>query len=314
MAAITAKMVADLRAQTGCGMMECKKALTAADGNFEEAVKVLREKGLSVAAKKATRIASEGVVDIMLSDDKKTAAMIEVNAETDFVAKNEKFQVFVKNLLKTILANRPADLDALKALPYPEGDFTVEGKLKDMIFTIGENMNIRRFVIVDGVLSTYIHGKGTTGVIISFETDDATAAHEGFAEFAKNIALQVAAMQTATPVLYLNKDCVPAEDLEKEREIQLTLMKNDPKNASKPEAILHKMIEGKMGKFFERTCLEEQSYVKEDSMSVGQYVKNTAKEFGGSIRISGFWVFERGEGLEKKEDNFAEEIASMVKK
>lgn len=309
MAAITAKMVADLRAQTGCGMMECKKALTASNGDFEEAVKVLREKGLSVAAKKAGRIASEGIVDIMLSDDGKTAAMIEVNAETDFVAKNEKFQTFVRGLLKTILANRPADIDALKALPYPDSDMTVEDKLKEMIFTIGENMNIRRFVIVDGILSTYIHGKGTTGVIIKFDADDSCVANPGFAEFAKNIALQVAAM----PVLYLNKESVPAADLENEKQIQLTLMKNDEKNANKPEAILHKMLEGKMNKFYEKTCLAEQAYVKDDSISVAKYVQNTAKEFGGSIALAGFWIYERGEGLEKKEDNFAEEIASLMK-
>ena len=310
MAAITAKMVADLRAQTGCGMMECKKALTASNGDFDEAVKVLREKGLAVAAKKATRIASEGVVDIMLSEDGKTAAMIEVNAETDFVAKNEKFQDFVRGLLKTIIAHRPADVAALNTLPYPDSDFTVEGKLKDMIFTIGENMNIRRFLIVDGVLSTYIHGKGTTGVIIKFEADDVCVANPGFAEFAKNIALQVAAM----PVLYLNKESVPAADLEAEKQIQLTLMKNDPKNANKPENILEKMIMGKMNKFYEKNCLTEQSYIKDDNMSVSQYVAATAKEFGGNIAIKGFSIYERGEGLEKKEDNFAEEIASMMKK
>ena len=310
MAAITAKMVADLRAQTGCGMMECKKALTASNGDFDEAVKVLREKGLAVAAKKATRIASEGVVDIMLSEDGKTAAMIEVNAETDFVAKNEKFQDFVRGLLKTIIAHRPADVAALNTLPYPDSDFTEEGKLKDMIFTIGENMNIRRFLIVDGVLSTYIHGKGTTGVIINFEADDVCVANPGFAEFAKNIALQVAAM----PVLYLNKESVPAADLEAEKQIQLTLMKNDPKNANKPENILEKMIMGKMNKFYEKNCLTEQSYIKDDNMSVSQYVAATAKEFGGNIAIKGFSIYERGEGLEKKEDNFAEEIASMMKK
>ena len=310
MAAITAKMVADIRAQTGCGMMECKTALTASKGDFGEAVKVLREKGLAVAAKKATRIASEGVVDIMLSEDGKTAAMIEVNAETDFVAKNEKFQDFVRGLLKTIIAHRPADVAALNTLPYPDSDFTVEGKLKDMIFTIGENMNIRRFLIVDGVLSTYIHGKGTTGVIINFEADDVCVANPGFAEFAKNIALQVAAM----PVLYLNKESVPAADLEAEKQIQLTLMKNDPKNANKPENILEKMIMGKMNKFYEKNCLTEQSYIKDDNMSVSQYVAACAKEFGGNIAIKGFSIYERGEGLEKKEDNFAEEIASMMKK
>ena len=309
MAAITAKMVADLRAQTGCGMMECKKALTASNGDFDEAVKVLREKGLAVAAKKATRIASEGVVDIMLSEDGKTAAMIEVNAETDFVAKNEKFQEFVRGLLKTIIAHRPADVAALNTLPYPDSDFTVEGKLKDMIFTIGENMNIRRFLIVDGVLSTYIHGKGTTGVIINFEADDVCASNPGFAEFAKNIALQVAAM----PVLYLNKESVPAADLEAEKQIQLTMMKNDPKNANKPENILEKMIMGKIGKYYTENCLLEQAYVKDDKISVGAYLKQVSKEVGSNISIKGFYIYERGEGLEKKEDNFAEEIASMMK-
>ena len=171
MAAITAKMVSDLRAKTGCGMMECKKALTEAGGDFDEAVKVLREKGLSVAAKKADRIASEGIVDILLSDDKHTAAMIEVNAETDFVAKNDTFKEFVKGVLATILRDKPADIEALLALKYLDTDFTVEGKLKDMIFTIGENMNIRRFIIVEGVLSTYIHGHGSTGDIIKFDAD-----------------------------------------------------------------------------------------------------------------------------------------------
>jgi elongation factor Ts len=178
-----------------------------------------------------------------------------------------------------------------------------------MIFTIGENMNIRRFLIVDGILSTYIHGKGTTGVIINFEADDVCASNPGFAEFAKNIALQVAAM----PVLYLNKESVPAADLEAEKQIQLTMMKNDPKNANKPESILEKMIMGKMNKFYEKNCLTEQSYVKDDNLSVAQYVAATAKEFGGNISIKGFSIYERGEGLEKKEDNFAEEIASMMK-
>jgi elongation factor Ts len=199
-------------------------------------------------------------------------------------------------------------MDAFMAESY-DADFTVEAKLKDMVFTIGENMNIRRFVIVDGNLATYIHGKGTTGVIIKFEADDVCASNPGFAEFAKNIALQVAAM----PVLYLDKDSVPAADLEAEKQIQLTLMKNDPKNASKPDSILEKMIIGKMNKFYEKNCLAEQAYIKDDNMSVSQYIAATAKEFGGEIKLAGFSIYERGEGLEKKEDNFAEEIASMMK-
>ena len=230
MAAITAKMVSDLRAKTGCGMMENKKALTEANGDFDEAVKVLRERGLAVANKKASRIASEGVVDIMTNDAGNVAAMIEVNAETDFVAKNDTFKEFVRGILSTIIEKRPADMATLLALPYLDTDFTVEGKLKDMIFTIGENMNIRRFVIVDGILSTYIHGKGTTGVIISFDADDTAKNNPGFPEFAKNIALQVAAM----PVSYLNKESVPQSVLDEELGIIMTQIKNDPKNASKP--------------------------------------------------------------------------------
>ena len=306
MAAITAKMVADLRTKTGCGMMECKKALTEANGDFDEAIKVLREKGLSVAAKKADRIAAEGVVDILVSE---TAAMIEVNAETDFVAKNATFLEFVKGILKTIIANRPADVQALLADRYLDTDMTVEAKLKDMIFTIGENMNIRRFVIVDGTLSTYIHGKGTTGVIITFDADEKAKAAEGFAQFAKNIALQVAAV----PVLYLDKESVPEKDLDEEKSIILAQLHNDPKNANKPQQILEKMVIGKLGKFYEKNCLLEQSYIKDDKITVGKYVQDCAKEFGGSVKVTGYYVFEKGEGLQKKEENFAAEIEKMVK-
>ena len=309
MAAITAKMVSDLRTKTGCGMMECKKALSETNGDFDEAVKVLREKGLAVAAKKASRIAAEGVVDILVSDDKKSAAMIEVNAETDFVAKNAVFLEFVQGILKTILATRPANVEELLTKQYLDTDMTVEAKLKDMIFTIGENMNIRRFVIVDGVVSTYIHGKGTTGVIVKFNADDALVDNADFVEFSKNIALQVAGM----PVPYLNREAVPAEVVEEEKGIILAQLKNDPKNASKPEQILEKMITGKIGKFFEKNCLVEQSYVKDDKMTVGQYVDATAKALGTKISIVEFVMFERGEGLQKREDNFADEIEKMVK-
>ncbi len=307
--AISAKDVAALRAKTGCGMMECKKALTEANGDFDEAIKVLREKGLSVAAKKADRIAAEGIVDIMVNDTGDVAAMIEVNAETDFVAKNATFQEFVKGLLKVLLAERPANIEAFMACKY-DNDFTVEAKLKDMIFTIGENMTIRRFVIVEGTMSTYIHGKGTTGVIITFDADDTAKNNPGFAEFAKNIALQVAAM----PCLYLDKESVPAADLEEEKQILMTQIKNDEANAKKPDNIIEKMVMGKIGKFYEKNCLTEQLYVKDDSLTVGKYVEATAKEFGGKIAITGFYSFEKGEGLQKREDNFADEIAKMVNK
>ncbi len=310
MAAITAKMVSDLRTKTGCGMMECKKALTEANGDFDEAIKVLREKGLSVAAKKADRIAAEGVVDILVNEDNTCAAMIEVNAETDFVAKNATFLEFVQNILKTILATRPASVEELLNKQYIDTDMTVEAKLKDMIFTIGENMNIRRFLVVDGVVSTYIHGKGSTGVIVNFEVDAAVKNNPAFAEVAKNVALQVAAM----PVLYLNKESVPEKDLEEEKAIILAQLNNDPKNANKPQNILEKMVVGKLGKFYEKNCLLEQSYIKDDKMSVGAYVDASAKELGGSIKVVGYNLYEKGEGLEKREDDFAAEIAKMVNK
>ncbi len=306
--AITAKMVADLRAKTGVGMMECKKALNEANGDFDEAVKLLREKGLSVAAKKAGRIAAEGVVDIMTDGD--TAVMIEVNAETDFVAKNETFKEFVRGIEKAIIAGKPADVDALLAMRYDDS-FTVDEKLKDMIFTIGENMHIRRFVVVNGVFSTYIHGAGTTGVIVKFNTDAATAAKDGFAEFAKNIALQIAA---GSPPTYVDRTQVPESALEEEKKVLIAQIKNDEKNASKPDAIIEKMVTGKIGKFYERVCLVDQAYVKDDKMTVGKYVESVAKELGGSISVDSFYLYEKGEGLEKKEDNFGEEIAEMLKK
>lgn len=307
MAVITAKMVADLRAQTGCGMMDCKKALVEADGNFENAVKVLREKGLAKADSKQSRIAAEGVVDIMLTDDKKTAVMIEVNTETDFVAKNEKFQEFVKGLLRTILANKPADVEALGACKFDGTDDSVEVVLKEQIFKIGEKISIRRFVIVEGTLATYIHGAGTMGVIVSFDTD--VADKDGFAEYAKNIALQLA----ANPCEYVDRNAVPQSVVDKELEIIMGQIKNDPKNASKPEQIIQKMAQGKLGKYYEEHCLVDQEYVKDDKMKVSAYTASVAKELGGSIAVKSFVIFTKGEGIEKREDNFAEEIANMVK-
>lgn len=308
MAQITAKMVAELRAQTGCGMMDCKKALVEADGNFEEAVKVLREKGLAKAASKQSRIASEGIVDILKSDDGKTAAMIEVNTETDFVAKNEKFQDYVKGLLRTVLANRPADVEALMACKYDGSDDTVEVTLKEETFKIGEKLSIRRFAVVDGVLASYIHGKGQMGVIVTFEADDNVANNEGFAEYAKNIALQYA----ANPCEYVNREDVPQSVLDAELEIIMSQIKSDPKNASKPEQIIAKMAQGKLGKYYQEHCLVEQEYVKDDSMTVAKYTEACAKQFGGNIKVVKVVSFTKGEGLEKREENFAEEIAKLT--
>lgn len=308
MAKFTAKDVADLRAKTNCGMMECKKALDAADGDVEGAIKYLREKGLAVAAKKADRIAAEGLVDIMTSEDGKTAVMIEVNAETDFVAKNETFVNFVKDIEKTVLANKPADVEELLKLPMLGSEYTVEASLKDKIFTIGENMNIRRFVIFEGNLVTYVHGKGTTGVIVKMNCSDETAKTELFAECAKNVALQIAAMSPA----YLAKEDVPEAVIANEKDIILNQIKNDPKNATKPEAILEKMASGKLAKFYDNNCLLFQAYVKDDSMTVGKYVESVAKELGAELSVAAFVKYEKGEGIEKREDNFAAEIEKLV--
>ncbi len=306
--AITAKQVADLRAKTGLGMMECKKALTEANGNEEEAIKLLREKGLAVAAKKSSRIAAEGVVDIMVSDDAKTAAMIEVNIETDFAATNAVFGAFVKDLLKIIIEKKPADVAQLLALPFNE-ELTVEGAVKDKVFAIGENINIRRFTIVDGNVATYVHGKGQIGVIVNMKDSDACAKDE-FKTAAKNVALQIAAMSPA----YLDKDSVPASVVEGEKEVILAQIKNDEANSKKPENVLEKMVMGKINKFYTQNCLLLQEYVKDDGVSVGKYLENTAKDLGATVEVAGFVRFEKGEGLEKREDDFADEIAKLTGK
>ena len=306
--AITAKQVADLRAKTGLGMMECKKALTEANGNEEEAIKLLREKGLAVAAKKASRIAAEGAVDIMISEDGKTAAMIEVNIETDFAATNAVFVGFVKDLLKIILEKRPADVAALLALPF-DSELTVEGAVKNKVFEIGENINIRRFVIVDGNVASYVHGKGQIGVIVNMKDSDAAAKDE-FKAAAKNVALQIAAMSPA----YLDEASVPASVVEGEKEVILAQIKNDEANAKKPESVLEKMVVGKIKKFYTQNCLLLQEYVKDDGVTVEKYLAGVAAELGAPVEVAGFLRFEKGEGLEKREDDFADEIAKLTGK
>jgi elongation factor Ts len=306
MANISAKDVMQLRKKTGCGMMECKKALVETEGNFDEAIKYLSEKGLAVAAKKADRIAAEGVVDILSENG--VTAIIEVNAETDFVAKNASFQEFVKNLLKTIVANKPADVDALMASDYVDGTCTVEAKLKEQIFVIGEKLSIRRFMVIDGVTSTYVHGMGSIGVVTLFDTD--CADKEGFAEFARNISLQIGAYVTP----YLDRHHVPASVIESEKEILMAQISNDPAMAKKPDAIKAKMVEGRISKFYDNNCLVDMGYIKDDDMTVGQYIAATAKELGGSIAVKAFWRYEKGEGIQKREENFADEIAKLTNK
>ena len=305
MANISAKDVAELRKQTGIGMMECKKALVEADGDFEAAVKILREKGeLKAQSKIESRIAADGVVDIMQEGN--LTAMIEVNSETDFVAKNESFKEFVKNLLKTILSTKPADVEALMASTYFDGSCTVDEKLKEEIFKIGEKLSIRRFALVEGLTSTYIHGAGSIGVIAKFDTD--CGDKDGFAEFAKNIALQIGAY----PTPYLCREDVPASVIESEKDIIKAQLANDPKMANKPEKVLDGIIMGKIGKFYEANCLVDMAYVKEDDMTVAQYVAKTAKELGGKIAIASFCRFEKGEGIQKKEEDFAAEIEKLA--
>ncbi len=305
MAVITAKDVAALRAKTGIGMMECKKALVEADGDMEAAVKILREKGeLKAQSKIATRIAADGLVDVMKEGD--TTAIIEVNSETDFVAKNELFREFVKNLLKTIIANKPADVEALMSCKYAGEDCTVDEKLKEMIFKIGEKLSIRRFAVTEGITSTYIHGIGSIGVIVRFDTD--VADKEGFAQFAKNIALQVGAYTTP----YINRDQVPASVLEAETAIVRAQIENDPALSQKPDAIKEKMAVGRLNKFYENNCLLDMEYFLEDSMKVGQYIEKTAKELGGKIVVAEMYRFEKGEGIEKKEEDFAAEIEKLA--
>ena len=305
MANITAKDVAELRSKTSAGMMDCKKALVEADGNMEEAVKLLREKGLVAAAKKQERIAADGLVATLKKDG--YTAIIEVNTETDFVAKNETFKEFVNRVLELIIEKHPAGVEELCGLKY-EGDMTVNEKLQELIFIIKEKITIRRFAYTEGVTSTYIHGNGTIGVVVRFDADDAAVNNAGFAEFAKNIALQVAAY----PVFYVDRTEVPESVLNEEREIVRAQIANDPKNASKPAQIIDKMVAGKLGKFYENNCLVDMEYFKEDKMTVGQYIAASEKALGGRIAVKEFWRYEKGEGIQKKEEDYAAEVAKLA--
>ncbi len=305
---ISAQEVNELRKKTGIGMMECKKALVEADGDPEKAIVILREKGLAVAAKKADRVAAEGVVDVMKSEDGLTTAVLEVNSETDFVAKNATFKAFVRDILATIIANKPANLEELLACKMVGSDLTVEDARKDKVFSIGENITIRRFLIIDGITGSYIHNAGTIAVVAKFETDVSVGAE--FDAFAKNVCMQIAAMNAS----YVCKECVPAEVIDKEKEILLAQIANDENMASKPDAVKQKMVEGRIGKYYQTACLVEQAYVKDDSITVGKYIEQVAKELGGNIKVVSFVKLERGEGIEKKEEDFAAEIDKLVNK
>lgn len=302
--AFTAKDVKELREMTGCGMMDCKKALTECDGDKDKAIEFLREKGLATAAKKAGRIASEGIVKSYI--DGRVGVLVEVNSETDFVAKNDEFQEFVTNVAKAVAAENPADVEDLKTKPC--ADKTVGEVLTEKIAKIGENMNIRRFARIDtdGVIVDYIHAAGKIGVLVEA---DAPATDE-VKECMKNVAMQIAALNPK----YLSSAEVPEDYKEHEKEILLAQAKNDPKNAGKPEAIIEKMITGRLAKELKEVCLLEQEYVKaENKETVAKYIEQVSKNVGAAITLKSFARFETGEGLEKKEENFADEVASMIK-
>ena len=302
--AFTAKDVQALREKTGCGMMDCKKALTECDGNMDAAVDYLREKGLASQAKKASRVAAEGTVVALTKDG--VGVVVEVNSETDFVASNDEFKAFANKVAEVIAAANPADVDALMAAKDENGK-TVDELKQDIFLKFRENMQIRRFIRLEGSVVSYVHAGGKIGVMVKFATELANS--DAFVAMGKNVAMQIAAMNPS----YLDEASVPAEVIEKEKAIMIAQMKEDPKMAGKPEQVLAKIVEGKMGKYFKENCLVEQQYVIDGDLTVGKYVASVAKELGGDIKIAEFVRYEKGEGIQKKEENFAEELANMVK-
>lgn len=309
--AITAGMVKELREMTGAGMMDCKKALTATEGDMDKAVEFLREKGLATAQKKASRVAAEGLCKTLVSADEKNAVAVEVNAETDFVAKNEKFQEYVAQVAEQAMETEAADIEAFLAEPWKfDTTKTVQEALAGQISVIGENMNIRRFTKVNepnGFVSSYTHMGGKIGVLVDVETD---VVNDAVKEMAKNIAMQIAALNPK----YTNRSEVSEEFIAHEKEILLAQIKNDPKESSKPEKVIEGMVNGRINKEMKEICLLDQVYVKAEDgkQAVAKYVEEAAKANNAKIAIKGFVRFETGEGIEKKEENFAEEVAKQI--
>ena len=303
--AITATDVKNLREMTGVGMMDCKKALAATDGDIDKAVEWLREKGMAASAKKAGRIAAEGVALAEVIDG--VGVLVEVNAETDFVGKNEKFLDFVKGVAATVAKQNPADLDALMECKYEGTDLTVTQQQQEMVLVIGENIKVRRFIrFAEGVSVPYVHAGGKIGVLVNFKTD---LPAEKVEAVGKDVAMQIAALNPR----FWDKSEVSQEILDEEMKILVAQMANDPKMASKPDAVKEKIAAGKLNKFYEENCLLQQEFVKDGSMTVEGYIAASAKALGGSIAFVSAARFEKGEGIEKKQENFADEIASMVK-
>ena len=302
--AFTAKDVQALREKTGCGMMDCKKALTETNGDMDAAIDFLREKGLASQAKKASRVAAEGTVCAICENG--VGVVVELNAETDFVANGEEFKALALKVAKIIAAQNPADVNAL--LKCTENGQTVEEMVQELFLKIRENIRIRRFVRYEGKVVNYVHAGGKIGVLVKFEGDVADDNPE-FITMGKNIAMQIAAMSPS----FLDQASVPAEVIEKEKEILIAQMKEDPKMANKPDMVLGKIVEGKIGKYYKENCLVEQQFVMDGDITVGKYVENTAKALGTDIKLVDFVRMEKGEGIEKRVDDFAAEVASMVK-
>ena len=311
--AVTAKLVKELREMTGAGMMDCKKALTATDGDMDKAVEFLREKGLATAQKKAGRIAAEGIVMLKVSEDGKKAVAVEVNAETDFVAKNEKFQGYVAQVAELALNTKAADIDAFMEEEWTFSESaTVKEELAHQIATIGENMNIRRFAQVaeeNGFVASYTHMGGKIGVLVDVETD---VVNDAVKEMARNVAMQIAALKPQ----YTSRNEISAEFIEHEKGILMAQIQNDPKEASKPAKVIEGMIAGRINKEMKEICLLDQVYVKAEDgkQSVAQYVAQVAKENGANITVKRFVRFETGEGMEKKNEDFAAEVAKQMGK
>lgn len=306
MANVTVQDIKALMTTTGVGMMDCKKALVEADGDADKAVLILREKGLATQAKKSGRVAAEGIVTSVVEGN--VGAVVEVNIETDFAANNEEFKAFVANVAKTVIEKNPADLEELKKAQISGGSCSVEEALQELFLKIRENMSIRRFERLEGILVPYVHGGGSIGVMVKLESDIAPDNAELLA-CGKDCALQVAAMNPS----YLDKSMVPDSALEEERKILLAQMAEDPKMASKPDQVKAKIVDGKIGKYYSENCLLQQTFVKDGDFTVEKYVESVAKKLGGSIKVAAFVRFERGEGIEKKKDDFADEVANMIK-
>ena len=304
--AFTAADVKNLREMTGVGMMDCKKALTASDGDMDKAVEWLREKGMAASAKKAGRIAAEGMAYAAVIDG--VGVVVEVNAETDFVGKNEKFVDFVKGVAAVVAKEKPADLDDLMAKPYGNGR-TVQEEQQEMVLVIGENIKVRRFAFfTEGVSVPYNHAGGKIGVLVNLEVS--AGLEDKVTEVGKDMAMQIAALNPR----FLDKSQVDQATLDEEKKILLVQMENDPKMASKPEKVREGIVTGKLGKFYKENCLLQQEFVKDSSVSVEQYMANAAKALGGTITLKNAVRFEKGEGIEKKQENFAEEIAKQLGK